>query len=58
MCDHIDEILEAIEEEVGPCEFEGDNGEIIREGWPYLDDEVGVAWCDSMDLIERHRPNG
>ncbi len=53
--DHIDEICDVIEDYVGPKHFEDDDGNEVSEPWPYLDDECGVSWCDSMDLIGRKR---
>jgi hypothetical protein len=51
ICDHIDEISEAIEEECGRKYETDDDDEEIVMPWPALDDEVGVSWCDSMDLL-------
>jgi len=57
--DHIEEICEAIEDVVGPKYSENDQGEEECFGWPSLDDECGVAWCDSMDLLGLPRiPHG
>jgi hypothetical protein len=53
IADHIEEICEAIEDCVGPKHFEDDSGQEVSDPWPALDDECGVSWCDSMDLIRK-----
>jgi hypothetical protein len=52
--DHIDEICDAIEEEVGPKYCEDDNREEIQRDWPALDDECGVSWCDCTNELVAH----
>lgn len=58
LANHIDEICEAIEDEVGrKYEFDEDRGEDTHQPWPNLDDEAGVAWSDAMDLVPHVRIN-
>lgn len=52
IAEHIDEICEGIEDEVGSKYFEDDNGEYVLAEWPALDDECGVSWCTAMDLLK------
>lgn len=55
IAEHIDDICEGIEDEVGPKWFEDDAGKEVEEGWPALDDSAGVAWCTAMDMLETPR---
>lgn len=52
IADHIEDICEAIEEECGRKYETDDDDKEIMMPWPNLDDECGVSWCDSMDLLE------
>lgn len=52
ICEHLEEICEAIEDENGRKYETDDDYKEIMMPWPALDDEVGMSWCDSMDLLE------
>lgn len=49
IAEHIDEICEAIEDEVGPVHDSESSDK--RQPWPAIDDECGVSWCNSDDLL-------
>lgn len=55
IAEHIDDICEGIEDEVGPKWFEDDDGKEVEAEWPALDDSAGVAWCYAMDMLEHPR---
>ena len=44
--DHLDDIYDAIADQVGPANFEGDDGKEEHDDWPALDDENGSCWCE------------
>lgn len=52
LCEHLDEIYDAIEDQVGRRWNEDDDGEQYATDWPAMDDENGVSWCTAMDLLE------
>lgn len=58
IAEHIDQICEVIEETVGGRYTEEDDGSEVMNEWPALNDECGVCWCDSMDLIESGNKKG
>lgn len=51
ICEHIDEIYDAIEDEVGPADQTDDDNNEIHVGWPAMDGS-GCSWCDAMDLLD------
>jgi hypothetical protein len=56
--DYLDDIYEAIEDQVGPAKFEGDDGEEEQAEWPALDDENGSCWAEQSlkHLLSMERP--
>lgn len=55
IAEHIDDIMEGIEDEIGRRWTEDDDGNEVDIGWPAVDDDSGVAWCYAMDMLEvRH----
>ncbi len=53
--DHLDEIEDAIEDEVGCRDYEDDEGNERLAEWPALNTNAGISWCPSNDLIEEFR---
>lgn len=53
--DHIDDIYDAIEDEVGPC-LDEETGK--KYPWPSLDYECGSSWWDATDMLTRTSRRG
>ena len=50
---HMEEIYDAIEDDFGRLEIEGDDGEMIEQPWPALDCGYGCSWweADAEDFL-------
>jgi hypothetical protein len=46
ICDHIDEIYDAVDAELGPMEWTDDRGRNRIEKWPALDYSYGSSWWE------------
>lgn len=55
IAEHIDEICEVIEEEVGGRYCEDDDGNEVLAEWPALNDEAGVSWSSAKDLLQKSK---
>ena len=53
--EHLDEIEDAIEDQVGPKYYEDDDGKECLADWPSLDIDCGISWCPSNDLLREFR---
>lgn len=53
--EHLDEIEDAIEDEVGLRDYEDDEGNECLAEWPSLNTNAGISWCPSNDLIREYR---
>lgn len=53
--DHLDEIEDAVEDQVGSRDYEDDDGNECLAEWPALNLNAGVSWCNSNDLLEEFR---
>ena|ERR1700722_7896139 len=53
--DHLDEIEETIEDQVGSRDYEDDDGNERLAEWPALNIHAGVSWCPSNDLLKAFR---
>jgi len=55
--DNIEDIEEAIEEQMGPCDWEDDSGKQHHDPWPAPSFDSGCSWWDATDhLPKRLRP--
>jgi len=51
VADHIDEIYDAIENQVGPSEWTDDRGRERHDYWPAASFDCGSCWGDASDSV-------